>query len=101
MAKFIVHIMPAAGQEIVEIYDHIADVYLARDTAIKYRAGIHDKINSLAECADIFAISPFDYIQQRYGPCARTIVYKKVTIVYTIHNNDVVIRAVIPGSSIH
>ncbi|GHT13343.1 hypothetical protein AGMMS4956_09380 [Bacteroidia bacterium] len=93
--------MPIAGQEIIEIYDHIADVYLSPDTALKYRAGIHDKINSLADRADIFAISPFDYIQQRYGPDARTIVYKKVTIVYTIHANDVVVRAVIPGSIIH
>jgi plasmid stabilization system protein ParE len=101
MPKFNISITPEAIQDIDDVYDHIFDVYLAPDTAIKYREGIYAKILSLANNADIFAFNPFQYIQSRYGPCARTIVYKKVTIVYTIHSDDVVIRAVIPGSIIH
>jgi plasmid stabilization system protein ParE len=100
MPKFRIHILPEAHQDIEDVYNHIFNVYAAPETAMKYREGIHAKIFSLASNADVFALNPFLYIQSRYGPGARTVVYKKITIVYTIHGSDVVIRATIPGSII-
>ncbi|MDR3329020.1 MAG: type II toxin-antitoxin system RelE/ParE family toxin [Prevotellaceae bacterium] len=101
MPKFNVSITPGAHQDMEDIYGHIMEVYLAPATAKRYFNGILDKILSLAANADIFALNPFRYIQLRYGPGARTVAHKKVTIVYTIHGSDVVVRAVIPGSIIH
>jgi plasmid stabilization system protein ParE len=101
MPKFNIHILPEAHQEMDEIYSYIQNVYLAPTTATNYFNGILDKIHSLADYADIFTLNPFKFIQLHYGPEARTVTYKKVTIVYTIHGNDVVVRAVIPGSIIH
>jgi hypothetical protein len=60
-----------------DIYDHIMNVYLAPITAERYFNGILDKILSLADNADVFALNPFRYIQLRYGPGAQTIVHKK------------------------
>jgi plasmid stabilization system protein ParE len=97
---FHVQILSEAWQDMHEIYDHIENVYFAPETAERYFNGMLEKIHSLTEHADIYASSDYDYIQDRYGPEARHINYKKVTIIYTIHDDHVIIRAVIAGSLI-
>jgi hypothetical protein len=47
---------------------------------------------------EIFMLFPREYIQKFYGPNARTITYKKMTIVFNIIGDIVLIRRIIAGS---
>jgi len=82
------------------LYFYIADELMSPKTADKYIDGILEKIESLMFTAEIYAINPNDYIQQLYGPGARTIIYKKMTIIYNVEGENVMIRRVIPGAMI-
>jgi hypothetical protein len=57
----------------------------------------HGKLSLLP---DLFATSQNEYVQKLYGPGARTVHYKKMTIVYSIVGDMVLIRRIIPGSTI-
>jgi hypothetical protein len=45
-------------------------------------------------------IPEIEYIQKRYGPGARTVVYKKMTIIYHVVENIVLIQRVTASSLI-
>jgi plasmid stabilization system protein ParE len=84
----------------LNIYDHIAIDLQMPDTAAKYYNEIKRKIETLSYTAGMYAISPYPYIQNRYGPNARTVVYKKYTIIYNVEAGMVIIRRIIAGSMI-
>jgi hypothetical protein len=70
------------------------------NTAIKYYNGIYDTIMELATTADIYAFTQSEFIQSRYGTESRTVRYKKMTIIYNIVGDRVLVRRIIAGSSI-
>jgi predicted metal-dependent hydrolase len=100
MPSYTIRLLPDAMNDIEEIYHYIAFVVREARTADKYVNGIMEKITVLAYVADCFAPHPRKYIQVKYGPDARTITYKKVTIIYTIQDDHVFIRRVIASSLI-
>ena len=70
-------------------------------TALRYHDGLINAIMGLSSSADIYAESQYDFIQQNYGPSARHITYKKMTIIYLIDGDYVYIQRIIAGSLIH
>ena len=97
MKKYIVRISDAAQNDIFQIIDHISTIYKAPLTAERYLIGLYDSIFSLENYAESIAISTKADIL-KYGNNARTIVFKKLTIVYTVHSNTVIVQTVISGA---
>jgi plasmid stabilization system protein ParE len=100
MSPYNIRFTPIAEQDLNELYDYVAYELSLPITAQKYRAGILETIDSLAEYADAHPISQREYLQAFYGPFARTIRYKKMSIIYNIIGSQVLIRRIIAGSLI-
>ena len=90
-----------AEADIDEVYAYIAFEVMAPETAVRYYMGIYDTIKKLSVVGAMLAISQQQFILNRYGADARTICYKKMTIVYNIIGNVVYVRRVMAGSLIH
>jgi len=97
---FKVKLATIAEFDMLNTYNYIAFQLMQPDTAMKYLDGIQSTIHSLGRLAYIFAISQSDDIQRQYGPEARTVIYKKMTIIYNIFNKTVLVRRVIPSGLI-
>jgi len=97
MTKYIVRISNAAQNDIFQVIDHISEIYKAPLTAEKYLIELYDAIFSLQKYAESIRISIKDDIL-KYGLNARTIAFKKLIIVYTVHPQIVLVQAVIPGA---
>ena len=93
-------ILPEVRMEINKLYDYIAFDLFSPTVAREYRDGILDKIYSLALTGNMFAVNHRDSLQQEYGVSVRTAKYKKMTIIYTIENNFVIVHSVRPGNTI-
>ena len=100
MNKYQILFKTEAKTDMDTLYFYIADELMAPRTADNYIDGILEKIESLMFAAEIYAINPNDCIQRLYGPGARTIIYKKMTIIYNVEGENVMIRRVIPGAMI-
>ena len=98
--RYIVRLLPQAYNDIEALFRYIAFEIFAPVTADKYVDGIYNRINSLSLLGNSHAISQNRHIQQLYGPSARTIVYKKVTIIYRTVGNIVLIQRVVASSLI-
>lgn len=97
MKKYAVRISNSAQNDIYQVIDYIAKVYKAPLTAEKYLIGLYDAIFSLENYAESIRISTKTDIL-KYGLNARSIVFKKLTIVYTVHNDTVLIQALMSGA---
>jgi hypothetical protein len=92
--------MPEAEMDVDNLYDVIAFDFCQFLTADRYLRGLNDAIRRLSLYAGSIAFSQYDYIQSRYGPKARHITYKKITIIYTITGDTVFIKRVMPAKLI-
>ena len=99
MKKYVVRISDAAQNDIYEIIDYISEIYKAPLTAEKYLIELFDAIFSLENFAESISVSEKTDIL-KFGLNVRTIVFKKLIIVYTVHSNIVLIKAVISGALI-
>ena len=72
----------------------------AMEDAVKYRNGIYDTIRQLAVTGGSVAVDLRESIRRRYGPDARTATYKKMTIIFNVMDDIVLIRRVMAGSLI-
>jgi plasmid stabilization system protein ParE len=97
MTKYNIRITPKASQDIEETHSYIAYELFEPITADKYTAGIYEAIKKLSIYSGSIAVSQREYIQRNYGPGARTVIYKKMTIVYNIIDNIILIRRVTAG----
>jgi plasmid stabilization system protein ParE len=97
MQQFEILVLEEALADIDEVFDYIAYELKSLDTAIDYRLGLLEKINSLKINASIFAPSSREFLKLRYGSEVYTINYKKMVIVYNIDGDTVVIRRVMAG----
>jgi hypothetical protein len=70
-------------------------------SAARYYNGIEATINNLTYFPQAHSINENESLQRHYGPCARTVRYKKMMIVYNIMGDVVVIRRVLAGGMIH
>ena len=99
MKKYVVRISATAQNDIFEIVDYISEIYKAPRTAEKYLIELYDTIFSLENFAESIAVSDkADILKFSFN--ARTIVFKKLIIVYTVHSNTVLVKAVISGALI-
>ena len=99
-SNFRVVISPGAEDDIEDVYGYIAFEVMHPLAAERYREGILETIDRLAIHADIFAMSANENLRRRYGAGVRTVVYKKMSIIYNIIGNVVYIRRVMAGSLI-
>jgi plasmid stabilization system protein ParE len=100
MRKYVIRISNTAQNDIFEIIDYISEIYKAPLTAEKYLIQFYDAIFSLENFAESIAVSTQNDII-KYGLNARSISFKKLIIVYTVHSQVVLVRAVIPGALIN
>ena len=98
--EFQVIISPEAKDDIVDVFNYIAFEIKHPLTAVRYREGIIETIDQLASYADLFAVSSNEYLRRHYGEGVRTIIYKKMTIVYNIIGDIAYIRRVMASSLI-
>ena len=99
MKRYAVRITKAAQNDIYQVIDHISNIYKAPLTAEKFLIGLYDAIFSLENSAESLRISTKSDIL-KYGINARSIVFKKLIIVYTIHGKIVLVKTVISGALI-
>ena len=96
-----VDISDDAKVDIENLYDYIAFELMNEDAALGYRMGIYDSIAKLSYLGEMLPYSQQPYIQKRFGMFARTITYKKMTIIYNVLNGVAYVRRVIPSKMIH
>ena len=82
------------------VYEYIAFEILSPDTAVKYFNGLLDTIDKLKTTGKLFAYSQNIFLLSNYGADVRTTNYKKMTIVYKVIGNNVIILRVMAGSLI-
>ena len=87
-------------KDINAVYHYIKEILMFPVTAVNYDNGIFYTINELKTTAGIYAFSQNEFIQSRYGKESRTVRYKKMTIIYNIIGDRVIVRRVIAGSLI-
>jgi plasmid stabilization system protein ParE len=100
MPPYTIQFTPISEQDLEELYDYIAYELSLPMTAQKYRTEILETIDKLADYANTHPISQREYLQNLYGPFARIVQYKKISIIYNIIGREVLIRRMIAGSLI-
>jgi plasmid stabilization system protein ParE len=100
MKRYSIRFSVEVKMDIKGLFNKIAYDYKRPMAAARYRNGLLNAIRQLPTYAGSIAFSRYEYIQSRYGPHARHITYKKMTIIYTIINNTVLIKRVIPSKLI-
>jgi len=97
----IVDISPDADEDIEKLFNYIAFEAHNEDAAFGYRTGIIETIAKLSYLGEVIAFSQQPYIQKRFGAFARTIAYKKMTIIYEAINGVAYVHRVIPSKLIY
>ena len=97
----IVDISEDAEADIDKVVAYIAYEVMNEVAAIRFYVGITDTIAKLSYLGEILAYSQQPYIQKHFGMFARTINYKKMTIVYNVLNGVAYVQRVIPGKMIY
>jgi plasmid stabilization system protein ParE len=98
MKKCVIVISDEAVKDIDAVTDYIHNEIKEPITARRYHDGLVKAIMKLSVYADAIAISPYDFIQRNYGPNARHITYKKMTVIYVVDGDFVYIQRVISAS---
>ena len=99
-ALYRIIVLPAAEDDIDNVYDYIAFEKHSLMTAERYVKGIYITIYGLALNGHSYGINYTDSLQRRYGRNVRTAPYKKMSIIYTIMGNFVIVHRVVAGSMI-
>ena len=88
-----------ADLDIENLHSYIVETCKSPQPSKNYIQGIYSQIVSLKYSAESFPISTRTSVL-KYGFHARCVYYKKMTIIYTVHKNIVLIQRVIPGAFI-
>jgi hypothetical protein len=99
MKQFSVYVSETAKESILEYIQHISNTYKMPATALRHHKELYERIFSLSSYAESVQVSDKQSIL-RYGVNARAIKYKKMMVVYTIHDTLVVVRALLPAATI-
>ncbi|MBQ7387897.1 MAG: type II toxin-antitoxin system RelE/ParE family toxin [Paludibacteraceae bacterium] len=87
-------------EDINNLENYIALEYHAPITAKRYINGLYKKIKSLSSCAGSFRPETRLSIVNRYGINVRRINYKKMAVLYLVHDTEVYVLRVVHGSAI-
>jgi plasmid stabilization system protein ParE len=97
--KYIIKYSKKAREDILNLTNHISFIYKAPTTSVKYMNELFRKINGLFESAESYPLYNRKQFS-KHGLYVRRINYKKMAIIYTVHENTVLIQRIIPGSVI-
>ena len=100
MRKHVVRITDTALQDIENVHDYIAYELFEPITADKYIRGIYDAIKHLSLYGSNVAVSERDFLLLQYGATVRNINYKKMAVIYTIENEEVIIHRIVAATLI-
>ncbi|MDR0864619.1 MAG: type II toxin-antitoxin system RelE/ParE family toxin [Candidatus Symbiothrix sp.] len=100
MKNYTIRLSTEAEEDIDNLYDYIANELMLPFTADKYVGGIFETIEKLSVYGGSIPINQRQYLQVNYGPGARTVTYKKMTIVFNVIRNAIFIRRIMPGSMV-
>ena len=99
MKSYTIRISKQADFDIENLHFYICEICKSPITSKRYIEGIYYKIKSLTHSAESYPISSINSIL-KYGYNARRINYKRVAIIYTVHQKTVFIHRVISGTLI-
>lgn len=99
MKRLDVYISSQAKRDILDLEYTITNEYQAPKTASTYVKELYEAISRLSTYAPSIRVSDKKDVL-RFGASARVVRFKKMAIVYTVHHNRVVVRAVLPASLI-
>jgi hypothetical protein len=99
MRSYTIRTSEQAHIDIENLHFYIFETCKSPITSKRYIEGIFYKIKSLSHSAESYPITSLKTILQ-YGYNARRINYKKMAIIYTVHQRTVLIHRVIPGALI-
>jgi plasmid stabilization system protein ParE len=97
----LVDISEDAEADIDRVVAYIAFEVMNENAAVAFRDDITDTIAKLSYLGEALPYSQQPYIQKHFGMFARTINYKKMTIIYDVMNGVAYVRRVIPGKIIY
>ncbi|MDR2564000.1 MAG: type II toxin-antitoxin system RelE/ParE family toxin [Prevotellaceae bacterium] len=100
LPRYEVWVYPSAQDDAKRLYHYIADECFQKETADQYLEGIQATIDKLEWLGGIIGVSLNRNLRRQYGASVRTIRYKKMTIIYTVHGNLVVVHRIIAGKNI-
>ena len=100
MRKYVVKITNTASQDIENIHDYIAYELFEPITADKYIRDIYDAIKHLALYGASVAVSERNFLLSQYGSTVRNVNYKKMAIVYTVENKDIIVQRIMAAALI-
>ena len=98
LPRYSVRILPEAEADIDKVHDYIAFERFLPVTANRYVHGIYKAISTLSLTGGMLGVSSNKSLQRRYGFGVRTTVYKKMTIIYTVTDDTVLVHRIIAGS---
>ena len=96
----VVRITDTALQDIENVHDYIAYELFEPITADKYIRSIYDAIKYLSSYGASIVVSERDFLLSQYGSTVRNISHKKMAIIYTLENNEIVIQRIMAASLI-
>lgn len=100
MARFKIVLTDNATRNIDQYIDFITLNYSAPLTALRHYQGLFDTIYSLQLIADSIPFVSNSFIIHSFGFGAKRINYKRMTIIFKIQNNTVIVLAVVPQANI-
>jgi plasmid stabilization system protein ParE len=89
-----------AKNDIDDLFFFIVSEYKTYNTAEKYVDGIEQAILSLELYAEIFPLQTNRFFR-KYGQYVRRINYKKMAIIYTVHDTTVYIHRIVPAAIVN
>ena len=99
MRSYTIRTSEQAHIDIENLHFYIFEICKSPITSKRYIEGLFHKMKSLAYSAESYPITSLKTIL-RYGYNARRINYKKMAIIYTVHQKTVLIHRVLPGALI-
>ncbi|MBV5342654.1 hypothetical protein JZU68_03245 [bacterium] len=97
MKRFNIRTSSQADFDIENLHFYILEICKSPLTSKQYIKGIYSEISNLSISAESFSVSELKVVL-KYGHNARRINYKKMAIIYTIHEDIVLIHRVVPAS---
>ncbi|MDR2121011.1 MAG: type II toxin-antitoxin system RelE/ParE family toxin [Tannerella sp.] len=97
--SFHIYFSPEADNDMAVLERYIRDELKSPYTASQYMTDLEDVIQTLSINAGI--ISSNKYVRAKFGDDARRIIFKKMDIIFTIEDDIVYIKRIIPGSLVY
>ncbi|MDR0414239.1 MAG: hypothetical protein LBH84_02330 [Prevotellaceae bacterium] len=101
MKTYSILISPEAKADVEDFFKHICFVYKQPLQAVRNRIDLYQALEGLSFYADSIAVSQSNYIQSRFGPAARCINHKKMTVIYVVYGDYVYVKRVVHSALIH